>query len=202
MLNQMKSDNAMAESNPQTAFADFEAAALPHINDLFRAARRVIGSQTEAEDIVQETFLQAWKSFHRFEPGTNCRAWLFKILFHVMSHHRRKLFRLPVTDVAEEALAETAVYSPAPNQHLTDEEILAAFDRLPQLYRAVVMLADVQEFSYKEIATVLNIPLGTVMSRLNRGRKILRQALSASKVAAEFVLSHRPRGPLQMAASH
>lgn len=189
MFNWMKSNTAQIESNGQTTFDDFESAALPHINDLFRTARRVIGSQTEAEDVVQETFLQAWKSFHRFEPGTNCRAWLFKILFHVVSHHRRKLFRLPIADVAEETLAESAVYTPAPNQHLADEEILAAFDKLPQLYRAVVMLADVQEFSYKEIAATLDIPLGTVMSRLNRGRKILRQTLSASKVAAEFVVS-------------
>jgi RNA polymerase sigma-70 factor (ECF subfamily) len=191
MLNWMKSNTAQTELNTQITLEDFEAAALPHINDLFRTARRVIGSQTEAEDVVQETFLQAWKSFHRFEPGTNCRAWLFKILFHVVSHHRRKLFKLPIADVAEETLAEIAVYSPAPNQHLTDEEILAAFDKLPQLYRSVVMLADVQEFSYKEIASTLNIPLGTVMSRLNRGRKILRQTLSSSKIAVGFLSASR-----------
>lgn len=199
MFNRETSDNALVVPNQQNAFEDFETAALPHINDLFRTARRVIGNQVEAEDVVQETFLQAWKSFHRFQPGTNCRAWLFKILFHVMSHHRRKLFRLPVADVADETLAETAVYSPAPTEHLTDDEVLSAFEKMPQLYRAVVMLADVQEFSYKEISAVLNIPLGTVMSRLNRGRKILRQALSASKIAAEFIVQGAPR---QMAASH
>lgn len=133
MFNWMKSNNSLPETSSHIVFEDFEAAALPHVNDLFRTARRVIGSQTEAEDVVQETFLQAWKSFHRYEPGTNCRAWLFKILFHVISHHRRKLFRLPVADVAEETLAEIAVYTPAPNQNLADEEILAAFDKLPQL---------------------------------------------------------------------
>ncbi|MBL8190677.1 MAG: sigma-70 family RNA polymerase sigma factor [Acidobacteria bacterium] len=191
MLNWMNSNSAQTEPQAQLNLEDFESAAMPHLNDLFRTARRVIGSQTEAEDVVQETYLQAWKSFHRFEPGTNCRAWLFKILFHVISHHRRKLFKLPVADIAEETLAESAVYSPAPNQHLADEEILAAFNKLPQLYRAVVILADVQEFSYKEIAATLNIPLGTVMSRLNRGRKILRQALSSSKIAAGFIATHR-----------
>ncbi len=196
MFNWMKSNNATSEADVQKNFREFESAALPHLNDLFRIARRVIGNQTEAEDIVQETFLQAWKSFHRFEPGTNCRAWLFKILFHVASHQRRKLFRLPVSDVCEQKLAETAVYNPAPAEHLTDEEILAAFEKVPPLYRSVVMLADVQEFSYKEIATTLNIPLGTVMSRLNRGRKILREALSTSKIAADFI------APRRLAVSH
>lgn len=186
MFNWMKTTTVAPEPNLPENFQQFEMAALPHLNDLYRTARRIIGSQTEAEDVVQETFLQAWKSFHRFETGTNCRAWLFKILFHVMSHHRRKLFRLPVADVCEESLAESAVYTPAPAEHLTDEEVLAAFEKVPPLYRAVVMLADVQEFTYKEIAATLNIPLGTVMSRLNRGRKILREALSASKIAAGF----------------
>lgn len=191
MFNWMKSNNFTTEADLHSSFHEFEAVALPHLNDLFRTARRVIGNQTEAEDIVQETFLQAWKSFHRFESGTNCRAWLFKILFHVMSHHRRKLFRLPITDICEENLAETSVYNPAPVEQVTDEEVLAAFEKVPPLYRSVVMLADVQEFSYKEIAATLNIPLGTVMSRLNRGRKILREALSTSSIAARFIAPRR-----------
>ncbi|MGE0887498.1 MAG: RNA polymerase sigma factor [Blastocatellales bacterium] len=191
MFNWMKSNNFTTEADLYSSFHEFEAVALPHLNDLFRTARRVIGNQTEAEDIVQETFLQAWKSFHRFESGTNCRAWLFKILFHVMSHHRRKLFRLPITDICEENLAETSVYNPAPVEQVTDEEVLAAFEKVPPLYRSVVMLADVQEFSYKEIAATLNIPLGTVMSRLNRGRKILREALSTSSIAARFIAPRR-----------
>lgn len=170
---------------------DFETVALPHLNDLFRTARRVLGSQTEAEDVVQETFLQAWKSFHRFETGTNCRAWLFKIMFHVISHHRRKLYRLPQVDVNEETLAETVAFEPSPSPFVRDEEVLAAFEQLPQNYRAVVLLADVQEFSYKEIAQTLQIPLGTVMSRLNRGRKMMREALRDSRVAVGFALSAR-----------
>ncbi|HWN98290.1 MAG TPA: sigma factor, partial [Blastocatellia bacterium] len=72
-----------------TTVEDFESAALPHMDDLFRTARRVLGNQSEAEDVVQETFLQAWKSFERFELGTNCRAWLYKIMFHVIQHNRR-----------------------------------------------------------------------------------------------------------------
>lgn len=131
--------------------------------------------------------MQAWKSFHRFQPGTNIRAWLFKILFHVTAHHRRKLFRLPQADVTDEMLAETiAAYEPAPSQQLRDQEILKALQKVPQFYRAVLMLADVQEFSYKEISDILNIPLGTVMSRLSQGRKTLREALPHAHPAVRF----------------
>src|SRR5262245_48466081 len=87
----------------------FEAEAMPHLNDLYRGASSMLGNRTEAEDIVQETYLQAWKSFHRFTPGTNCRAWLFKILFHVIQHHRRKWFRFRFTDDGEEMLEQRLV---------------------------------------------------------------------------------------------
>jgi RNA polymerase sigma-70 factor (ECF subfamily) len=159
---------------------DFEAAALPHMDDLFRTARRVLGNQNEAEDVVQETFLQAWKSFERFELGTNCRAWLYKIMFHVIQHHRRKWFGFNLRSTRDDnvELEAALVYEPPVPQELTDEEVIAAFDRIPGNYREVMVLADVQEFSYKEIAETLNIPLGTVMSRLNRGRKLLRVELA------------------------
>ena len=164
--------------NPTVTIEEFESVAMPHMNDLYRTARRVIGNVTEAEDIVQETFLQAWKSFHRFETGTNCRAWLFKILFHVVSHHRRKWFRLgQATEQQEEMMAKVAAEEPVP-QHLCDEDVLAAFAKLPEHYRAVIMLADVQEFSYKEVAEIAGIPIGTVMSRLNRGRRLLQGELA------------------------
>ncbi|HEX4948884.1 MAG TPA: sigma-70 family RNA polymerase sigma factor [Blastocatellia bacterium] len=160
------------------AFDSFEAVALPHLNDLFRAARHTLGDASEAEDIVQETYLQAWKSFHRFEPGTNIRGWLFKIMFHVMDHHRRKWLRLKWKSDSDEVLLETLTYEPETPQRLTDEDVIAALDKLPENFRAVVLLADVEEFSYKEIAEMLNVPIGTVMSRLNRGRKLLRTALA------------------------
>lgn len=166
---------------------DFETVALPHLNDLYRAARHTLGNQTEAEDVVQEAFLQAWKSFQRFTPGTNCRAWLFKILFHVIQHHRRKNWRLQTLGEQEEFLLETLPYEAPLAQRLTDEEVLAALNRVPEHFRAVIVLADVEEFAYKEIAQILNVPIGTVMSRLNRGRKLLRQELAEYAQASGWV---------------
>ena len=142
---------------------DFEEIALPYLNDLFRTALRMTRNHTEAEDLVQEAYLQAWKSFHRFEPGTNCRAWLFKILFHVIQHHRRKWFKMRLANDTDDLLEETLSYEPPVSPHLSDEDVLAAFEKIPQHYREVVLLADVEELSYKEVAAALDIPLGTVM---------------------------------------
>ena len=158
----------------------FEAEAVPHFDDLYRTAVRVIGDRQTAEDLVQETYLEAWKSFRRFEAGNNCRAWLFKILFHVIHHHRRKWFRFKFIGEDESMLEQTLVYEPPIPQDITDEDMLAALARVPQNYREVLLLADVQEFSYKEVADTLNIPIGTVMSRLSRGRAVLRTQLSAT----------------------
>jgi RNA polymerase sigma-70 factor, ECF subfamily len=158
---------------------EFESAALPHLNDLYRTAARVIGNRTEAEDLVQEAYLQAWKSFHRFEPGTNCRAWLFKILFHVIQHRRRKWYNSKVVQENDDLLLQdTIAYEPPVPPHLSDEDVLAALEKVSVQYREVVLLADVQEFSYKEIAATLGVPVGTVMSRLSRGRKLLRAELA------------------------
>ena len=134
-------------------------------------------SRAEAEDAVQEAYLQALKSFHRFTPGTNCRAWLFRILFHVISHQRRKWFGRLIFSEREE-LEQTTVYTPPVPEELTDDEMIAAFRKLPRQFADVVMLCDVQEFSYKEIQQTLGIPIGTVMSRLSRGRQLLRAQLA------------------------
>src|SRR5262249_40161463 len=129
---------------------EFEDAALPHLDDLYRTATRLLADSTKADDVVQDVYLQAWKSFDRFGVGTNCRAWLYKILFHVVHHHRRKWFNARMVKDSEEILDQVAT-SPEPVlEHLTDEEILGALDRVPQDFRAVVMLVDVDEFSYKE----------------------------------------------------
>jgi RNA polymerase sigma-70 factor (ECF subfamily) len=173
---------------------DFEAAALPHLDELYRTARRLTGSATEAEDVVQETYLQAWKSFHRFESGTNCRAWLHKILFHVVQHYRRKSFRLVLKQDDEDTFEENLTYEPPVPEEVTDDDVLAAFKKIPEHYREVVLLADVHEFAYREIAETLSIPLGTVMSRLNRGRNLLRQELSSFAAGFGIRRSGEARG--------
>src|SRR6185295_19435260 len=158
--------------------AQFEAEAMPHLNDIFRTASRLLGDRARAEDVAQEVYLQAWKSFDRFEPGTNCRAWLFKILFHCVNHHRRKWFRFPLLKATEEFIEANLTYEAPIPEHLTDEEVLAAVDAIPADFRAVVLLVDVEEFPYKEAAAILGVPIGTVMSRLSRGRKLLREQLT------------------------
>src|ERR1044072_1739907 len=141
---------------------DFETTAMPYMNDLFRSAYRIIGDREEAEDLVQETYMQAWKSYHRFEAGTNCKAWFFKILFHVIAHHRRRWFNWKWLKESPETLEATLVYQAPVSQDLHDEEVLKALDKIPAHYREVVLLFDAQEFSYKEIAEILAIPIGTV----------------------------------------
>lgn len=157
----------------------FEVMALPHLNELFRTALHCLRNREAAEDCVQETCLQAQKCFHRFEAGTNCRAWLFKILLNVVRHHRRKWFRLWPADM-DVVLGTTPAPTAVPEE-LTDVGILAALREIPESFRKIVLLADVQEFSYREISDILGVPIGTVMSRLSRGRTLLR-----SKLAAEY----------------
>ena len=170
---------------------EFEASALPHLPDLFRTAVRLAGDRARAEDVVQEVYLQAWKSFHRFTPGTNCRAWLFKILINTMHQYRRKWFDLRFMKEPDEDFENTLQSTPAVPERLTDEDVLRAIDRVPAEFRAVVLLSDVEEFSYKEIAQILEIPIGTVMSRLSRGRKQMRELLAG--VARCYGIGGAPR---------
>jgi RNA polymerase sigma-70 factor (ECF subfamily) len=166
----------MISTAPQVT--DFEKEALPHLNDLFRTARSMVRNHADAEDVVEDTYVAALKSFHRFTPGTNCRAWLFSVLFHTLSHHRRKWFNTRLVFSEPAQLERTACTCSPVDEELKDEEILAAFRTIPKQFADVVMLADVQEFSYKEIQETLEIPMGTVMSRLSRGRQLLRAHLA------------------------
>ncbi len=161
--------------NQHQRLDEFEAVALGYADQLFRVALRLVRDAGRAEDLVQDTYLQAWHSFHRFESGTNLRAWLYKILFNVYYSGRRQE-RLQLVP-AEENIAETIAYDPPTPQHVTEEEVLVALERVPREFQLPVILADVEELSYREIAEALRIPLGTVMSRLHRGRKLLRMEL-------------------------
>lgn len=165
------------KSTEKENWEDFEKEALPHLENLFRTARWLVRDREEAEDLAQETFAQALKSFHRYERGTNCRAWLTQILYHLNSNRKRKLGRMKIVEDTEEMIAETVAFEPEIPQNVTDEEVLAALEKVPQSFREIVILADVEEFAYREIAEMLQIPAGTVMSRLHRGRKMLRVEL-------------------------
>ncbi len=164
-------------SEREKEWAAFETEALPLMADVFRVANYLARDRETAEDLTQETFVQALKSFHRYAPGTNCRAWLVTILYHLNSKRRQKLGRLKFVEDPEELIAHTVAFEPSIPEQLKDEEILRALKQLPKQFRDVVVLTDVEELSYKEVAELTGVPIGTVMSRLHRGRRLLRQQL-------------------------
>ena len=180
MLNLQQSDRTRRE---------FEALALGHVDPLYSAALRLTKNERDAEDLVQDTFLRAFRFFDKFERGTNIKAWLFKILTNTfINRYRRKVKEKTVVEgAAREGTNERFVARDAnesssnPEQYLFDrllsDDVLRAIDGLPIDFRLVVILADLQEFSYKEIAEILDYPVGTVMSRLYRGRKLLQKQL-------------------------
>ena len=172
----MPQKSAPAVAHP--TWAAFEAEALPHLDRLFRLAMWFERNRSEAEDLVQETMMQALQSFHRFQPGTNCRAWLTTILQNVRSNRRRARGRSPLVDDPDDRIGHATPFVPPVPQELTDEELLGALGRIPLLFQEVIVLCDVEELTYKEIADALAIPLGTVMSRLHRGRALLRAELA------------------------
>jgi len=161
---------------PDDSLGAFESEALPHIDDLYRTATRLVSDPAKAADAVQETYLLAWKSFYRYQRNTNCKAWLFQILFNVIRKERRSWKKWFVG--ADDDIANQDLVAPEPKATmLTDPDVLAALDRVSEDFRKVLVLVDVEEFSYKEASSVLGIPIGTVMSRLSRGRNLLRAQL-------------------------
>lgn len=166
---------------------EFEEVALVHLDALYRSALRLTHNRAEAEDLVQETCLRAFRSFHRFNPGTNCRAWLFTILRNTfLNGLRRSAHEVPEAESgAWEIVSRSATEPYGGPSHPEEEFFLTvlhgdvdrALTALPLPFREVVMLADLEGLSYKEIAHVVGCPIGTVMSRLSRGRAVLRQAL-------------------------
>ena len=156
---------------------DFERECLAHLREIHRAALRLTRRTAEAEDLAQEVFLQAWKSFDRFERGTNARAWLYRILWNV--HHQRLRKKVPIPLGAEEEarLSDTLAAADETPDRITDEDVSAALEALSPEHREIVLLSDLEEFTYREIAGILGIPIGTVMSRLARARAALRLSL-------------------------
>ena len=162
---------------------EFEALSMPHLDTLYNAALRLCRSESDAEDLVQESLLKAFRFFHRFEPGTHVKAWLFKIMTNTFINNYRKQQRdrevMEDWDWDQLALpeynhrdAEEQIFS-----QVLSKQVVEALEQIPVDFRLVVMLADLEGFAYKEIAEIADCPIGTVMSRLYRGRRMLRRLL-------------------------
>ncbi len=166
----------------------FESEALPHMDALYRTALRMTRNESDAEDLVQETYVKAYRFWDRFEPGSNCRAWLFKIMTNIFINEYRSKSRSPLAVNVDE-LDDNFLYGQLaidktvenPEQRffakIFDDDVKRAIENLPDDFRFVVILSFLEGFSYQEIADIMDLQLGTVKSRLHRGRKLLQKAL-------------------------
>lgn len=180
----------VATETPQERSARFEREAMPLLDQMYSAALRTTRNPTDAEDLVQETYAKAFAAFHQYRPGTNLRAWMYRILTNSYINSYRKKQRQPLQSDAAEVedyqLARAASHSSTGLRsaeaealdHLPDSDVTRALASIGEDFRMAVYLADVEGFSYKEIADIMDTPIGTVMSRLHRGRKQLRELLT------------------------
>ena len=184
----------MAEAGPATLSEEdaerFQREALPLLDSLYGAALRMTRNPADAEDLVQETMLRAYRAFDRFEPGTNLKAWLFRILTNAYINAYRKKQREP-QKVSQDQIQDFDLYQELKDHDpeltrtpenivldsLVDSDILEAIDDLPEQFRLAVILSDIEGFSYAEMAEIMGVPMGTVMSRLHRGRRALQKRL-------------------------
>jgi len=169
--------------------ARFEDEALALADQVYRVARRLVGSREEAEDLVQEAYARAFRSWRSFTPGTNMRAWLFRILTNLNVDRGRRIQRAPQMQPLEEtdyylankvasAAGEDVLDQDVVVERLSQDAVVSALSELPPQFREVVVLVDIGDFTYADAAQILDIPMGTVMSRLHRGRRLLKQNLA------------------------
>jgi len=172
----------------------FEEEALALADQVYRVARRLVGSREEAEDLVQETYARAFRSWRSYTPGTNLRAWLLRILTNLNIDRGRRVQRSPdmqpleegdyyLANKVAEAQGEQALEEERSVERLSQDSIVSALSELPHDFRDVVVLVDIGEFSYADAAQILDVPIGTVMSRLHRGRRRLKTALAEGAAA-------------------
>ncbi|MDP2037415.1 MAG: sigma-70 family RNA polymerase sigma factor [Ignavibacteria bacterium] len=171
------------EEELQLLYADFEREAVPHMNAVFNFALRMTGDQDDANDLVQETYLKAFRFFDKFEKGTNCKAWLFRILKNSYINDYRKAVKEPnkvdyedVQNFYENVKSDeidSKHYEQDAFSNLLDDEITKVLSALPEDFRTAIILSDIEGFTYEEIADFVDIPVGTVRSRLHRARKML-----------------------------
>src|SRR5215831_14213376 len=179
---------------------EFEELALPHLDSLYGTALRLTHNEKDAEDLVQDTLLRAFRFFHRFERGTNVKAWLFKILTNTFAnkYRKRQRERTILDEVQTQAeINEAGLPDPeaALAARLVSDQVKEALESVPEEFRLAVILADLEDFSYREIAEIVDCPIGTVMSRIYRGRRILQRKLLAYAREAGVVPEEKQQEP-------